>query len=520
MHHSAKGACPLEALSVIMDIGRGCNQMEYIVTSSEMKRCDTYTIEKIGVPAMVLMERAALSAMEELCDGSFDLKQVLVVCGGGNNGGDGFALARLLHLQNIAVSILFVGNKDKLTPETRQQMKIAENYGIKIDSDIDFTGFTTIVDALFGIGLDRKVEGRYANIIEKMNQSQADILALDIPSGISADTGKIMGISAQAKKTITFGYKKIGLVLYPGAKYAGIIKTKDIGIKDVGFNKEYPKICSYTYEDLKKIPRRNPYSNKGTFGKVLIMAGSVNMSGAAYFSAKAAYRMGAGLVRIYTLQENRQILQTMLPEAILTTYDENDIEIEVLKQVINWANVIVMGPGSGQGPSVALILKHVLENAKVPLVIDADGINCIARDPNLLKNHQSDIILTPHLGEMARLTRKSIPEIAENLIQEAESYAKKHHLVCVLKDTRTVVTDGKDGVYLNQSGNNGMATGGSGDVLTGIIAALLAQGVDLLEAARLGVYIHGLAGDSARSKLGAHSMMANDLIDHIKEIMK
>lgn len=493
--------------------------MAYIISSVEMKRCDDCIINEIGVPAMVLMERAALSVVEELSDGTFDLRRVLIVCGSGNNGGDGFAVARLLYLENIKVDILFVGNKDTMTPETKQQMTIVENYGIDICDQVDLSGYTTIVDAIFGVGLSRKVEGVYAKTIIEINNSAADVLALDIPSGISADTGRVMGAAIKAKKTVTFAYNKVGVVLYPGAEYAGMVKVKDIGITDIGFNKNLPKVCSYTETDLKRIPERNSYSNKGTFGKVLIIAGSINMSGAAYFSAKAAYRIGAGLVRIYTPEENRQILQTMLPEAILTTYNTSAINNDVLEDIIDWASVIVMGPGSGQGPEVLLILEKLFKNARVPLIIDADGINCLAGNPKLLINHQKDIVLTPHLGEMSRLTGKSIPEIAENLIEETESYARGHNLICVSKDARTVVTDGKNSVYLNQSGNNGMATGGAGDVLTGIISGLVAQKMELLEAARLGVYIHGLAGDLANDKLGTHSVIADDIIDCIQDVM-
>lgn len=493
--------------------------MEYLVNRNEMKRYDSFTINEMGVPSMVLMERAALSVVEELYDGVFSLNQVLVVCGSGNNGGDGFAVARLLYLKNVVVDILFIGNEKNCTPETYQQMKIAQNYGINIYSRVDFNQYTTIVDALFGIGLSRTIEEIYAQVIHEINQSKANILSLDIPSGISADTGEVMGVAVKAKKTVTFAYKKVGLVLYPGAAYAGVVKVKDIGITDVGFNEECPKVYSYTREDLKKIPRRNPYSNKGTFGKVLIMGGSVNMSGAAYFSAKAAYRMGTGLVRVYTPRENREILQTMLPEAILTTYDYKHMDIEVLKETISWANVIVMGPGSGKEAHVESMLNVLLSNAKVPLIIDADGVNVIAKYPKLLQNHKQQIILTPHLGEMGRLIQKDISKIAENLIEEAGTYAKEHNLVCVLKDARTVVTDGKGTVYLNQSGNSGMATGGSGDVLTGVIAGLLAQGMSTLEAAVLGVYIHGLAGDHSADKIGEYGVMADDIINSINNIV-
>lgn len=489
------------------------------MNSGEMKRCDSMIIHKIGMPAMVLMERAALCVVDELCDGTFDLKRVLVICGSGNNGADGFAVARLLHLKKVDVRVQFVGDEKKCTSETHQQMKMVQNYGIVICSEPDYEKYTTIVDALFGIGLARTIEGKYAHIIDQMNRSEADILSVDIPSGISADTGKVMGIAVKAKKTVTFAYKKVGMVLYPGTAYAGIVKVKDIGITDVGFEGVYPAAYSYTREDLKMIPGRNPYSNKGTFGKVLVIAGSTNMSGAAYFSAKAAYRMGTGLVRIYTPSENREILQTMLPEAILSTYDCGHIEPQVLKDVISWASVIVIGPGIGKGTDTELILNVVLSNAEIPLVIDADGLNLIAEHPNLLQNHKQDIIMTPHLGEMTRLIQKNVPEIAENLIREAEIYAKEQNIVCVLKDARTVVTNGKGTVYLNQSGNSGMATGGSGDVLTGIIAGLLAQGMNVLEAATLGVYIHGLAGDQATTQIGPYGVMANDIVNGINDIV-
>ncbi len=494
--------------------------MEYLLNSKEMKECDSNIINKMGLASLVLMERAALSVVEELYDGIFDLKKVLVVCGNGNNGGDGFAVARLLYLKKVDVRVLFIGDEKNCTLETKKQMEIVRNYGIKIDKESDFRGYTTIIDAIFGIGISRKIQGKYVEIIENINSSKANILSLDTPSGISADTGKIMGIAVRAEKTVTFAYKKLGLVLYPGAEYAGIVRVKDIGITDIGFEGKYPRIYSYNKDDLKRIPKRYNYSNKGTYGKVLVIAGGINMSGAAYFAAKAAYRMGAGLVKVYTSNENRSILQTMLPEAILNTYDKDNIDIEELKKVISWASVIIMGPGMGIEENTKSILNILLSSTDLPLVIDADGINIIAEYPEILKNHKSNIILTPHLGEMARLVNKDICQVKENIIKEAEEYAKEKNIICVLKDTRTVVADGNTNLYLNQSGNNGMATAGSGDVLTGVIAGLLAQGMDNLQAATLGVYIHGLAGESAAYKLGTHSVIADDIIDNISHILK
>ncbi|WP_400245812.1 NAD(P)H-hydrate dehydratase [Niallia sp. JL1B1071] len=492
--------------------------MEYLLNSEEMKRCDETTIQKIGMPSMVLMERAALSVVEELT--SFDLTRVLVVCGSGNNGADGYAVARLLHLQNIKVDVLFVGDEQKRTTENKQQQKIAEYYGVSSVKEIENNPYTTIVDALFGIGLSRPLSGKYLEIIEQVNQAEGEILSVDIPSGISADNGKVMENAMKATLTVTFAFRKLGLVLYPGAEYAGSIKVKDIGITKAGFERIFPKIYTYTSEDLERIPKRHSYSNKGTYGKIVVIAGSKNMSGAAYFSAKAAYRMGAGLVRIVTPEENRQILQTLLPEAIVTTYQRNQLEGDWLTEAINWGSAIVIGPGMGVSEEAKYLLSKLLSISKVPLVIDADAITIVAKEPELLHDHGQKIIMTPHLGEMSRLTGKPIPEIADDIIEVAEKFAAEKKLTCVLKDARTIVTEGAGNTYVNTSGNNGMATGGTGDVLTGVIVGLLAQGLSVAEAARLGVYIHGLAGDAAASKKGPYGLLADDVCDAINEVVR
>ncbi|MGN8842722.1 NAD(P)H-hydrate dehydratase [Niallia sp. HCP3S3_B10] len=492
--------------------------MEYLLNSEEMKRCDVTTIQKIGMPSMVLMERAALSVVEEL--DSFDLTRVLVVCGSGNNGADGYAVARLLHLQNIKVDVLFVGDEQKRTTENKQQQKIAEYYGVSSVKKIENNPYTTIVDALFGIGLSRPLSGKYLEIIEQVNQAEGEILSVDIPSGISADNGKVMGNAIKATRTVTFAFRKLGLVLYPGADYAGVVKVKDIGITARGFEGRFPKIYTYTRKDLERIPRRQSYSNKGTYGKILVVAGSKNMSGAAYFSAKAAYRMGAGLVRIVTPEENRQILQTLLPESIVTTYQRSQLDGDWLTEAINWASAIVIGPGMGISEEAKYLLSKVLSISKVPLVIDADAITLVAKEPELLHDHEQKIIMTPHVGEMSRLTGKPIPKIADDIIEVAEKFAAEKKLTCVLKDARTIVTEGTEDTYVNTSGNNGMATGGTGDVLTGVIVGLLAQGLREREAARLGVYIHGLAGDAAAAQKGPYGMLADDVCDAINEVVR
>lgn len=244
------------------------------------------------------------------------------------------------------------------------------------------------------------------------------------------------------------------------------------------------------------------------------------MSGAAYFSAKAAYRMGVGLVRIVTPEENRQIIQSLLPEAIVTTYQKKQLDGDWLMDAINWASVIVIGPGMGGSEEAHYLLSKVLSISEVPLVIDADAINILAKEPGLLQHNKQNIILTPHIGEMSRLTDKPISEIAENIIEVAERFAKEKKLTCVLKDARTIVTEGNRGTYVNTSGNDGMATGGTGDVLTGVIAGLLGQGLSVVEAARLGVYIHGLAGDAAAAKKGAYGLLADDVCEAINDVVK
>ena len=282
------------------------------------------------------------------------------------------------------------------------------------------------------------------------------------------------------------------------------------------------QIFSYRPSDLERIPPRPADSHKGTFGRVLVIGGSSCMSGAAYFSAKAAYRTGAGLVHIFTHEDNRIIMQTGLPEAILSTYG-NHADKNALLTAMEKADVIVIGVGLGQSPVAEELVRLTLSNADVPLVVDADAINIIARDPSILDLTGAPIIITPHPMEMARLCDLSVPEIESDRIRHAVSVAEQNALTCVLKGHETVVVDGTSddrAVYVNKSGNSGMATGGSGDVLTGIIAALIAQGMLPSEAAPLGVYIHGLAGDAAAESLGEYSLMASDIIDHISAVIK
>lgn len=502
--------------------------MNYAVTAQQMKEIDQNTINGIGIPSMVLMERAALAvaeAAEKMATlrGSGKNARILILCGTGNNGADGVAAGRILQGRGYEVSLLFAGNPEHDSAEMKAQKRIAENLNIMqmTAETYEETHCDIILDALFGIGLGREIAGVYRNILERVErireQYGAGVIAVDIPSGIHGTTGEIMGIALAADVTVTFGYPKTGLLFYPGKQYAGELKVADIGFPDASLLKSGWEAKLLTREDLTWLPKRQPDGNKGTFGKVLVIAGSRGMSGAAYFSALAAYRTGAGLVKILTVPENRQILQTQLPEAIVSCYDpdEESAMQNILEEECAWADVIVAGPGLGQESYTEYLMETVLSDAYVPVVLDADGLNCVAAHPYLTRYFTENIILTPHMGEMSRLTSVPVADLKKDPLGEARAYSSRYGAVCVLKDAVTVVTDKDGGAWINQSGCSAMAKGGSGDVLTGVIAGLLARGMECTEAAAFGVYLHGLAGEHASKEFGENGVLATNLADSI-----
>lgn len=500
--------------------------MEYLLNSAEMRQCDARTSTFFGIPSPVLMERAALACVQSLCDpqNAFLLTSVLVVCGSGNNGGDGFAVARLLHERGINAEILFAGREEKLTQDAALQKKICENYGIPIKKEADFQTCTCIVDAMFGIGLSRELTGEYRRLAEQINESKAKVLAVDIPSGVSADNGHILGAAVRADVTVTFAFRKLGHVLYPGAAYCGKVLCAQIGITRESLTEE-PKICAIAEEILSGLPRRSADSNKGTYGKALMAAGTLDMCGAAALSAQAAYRTGTGLVRILTEDCNRVPLQTLLPEAILTTLNTNPdmaepslLDRERAKSAMEWASAVCIGPGYGTAGWKKFLLEELLLNVHAPLVLDADALNLISADPERLKKIPVPVIITPHPGEMARLLHCSVKEIVSDPVNVCRNFAGTYHVICVLKGARTVISDGER-VWINENGNDGMATGGSGDVLAGMITGLLAQGGEPLHMALLGVCLHGLAGDAARSLKGERGMLAGDICTALADVL-
>lgn len=562
--------------------------MKYLVSSCEMKEIDERTIEGMGIPAIILMEHAAMKVAETveayLKEQRCANQRILVYCGTGNNGADGIAAARILFGKGYEVTICIVGDMKSTSSLFLQQKEIAENFSVPTISKLDFAEYTIdentiLIDAIFGIGLSREVTGIYKDIINKINTSvKRKVFSVDVPSGLSSDNGFPQGAAVKADVTISFGYSKIGLVMYPGCEYAGKVEIADIGFAPLGKIGMSLKYHTFEREDLTLLPPRKAYSNKGSYKKVLVVAGSATMSGAAFFSAKAAYMTGAGLVKVITSENNRISLQTSLPEALLYTYKEEELTrnaLDLLAEEIKWADVCVIGPGIGRSEVSEKILTLILENIEVPLIIDGDAIWLLGQKVNsLIDNSREKVkeedfspgeplnhniptelsvsksadksiqkfadntnenkieerivslksilpaktILTPHLKELSYLLGVPVEVIQKELLHMADNCIKENNLIFAIKDARTVVAS-KEHQYINMSGNNGMATGGSGDVLTGIIAGLIAGGLTESLAAALGVYLHGLAGDYACRELGEYSLMASDIIKYLPEAM-
>lgn len=505
--------------------------MEYVLTAAEMKKCDETAIKEYGIGSLVLMERAALETANAVIRKYGKDIYVGVMAGSGNNGGDGIAIARILHESGIRVEINMVGEAKKLTEETKIQLEIAKKLQIPISYCVEHTLYDVIIDAIFGIGITRAVEGKYRKAIEEINASKAKVVAVDIPSGVNTDNGSIMGCAVKADMTVTFAYRKIGIMLYPGASCAGEVVCVPIGIPNVITNKKRTGVVTFTEKETDlTLPNRSSSGNKGTFGKVLFVAGSRSMGGACQLSALAAYRIGAGMVRVFTAEENRESLLRKLPEAIVDTYQDQDdegvigeAERRTLVDGIAWADVIAIGPGLSLSNRAQDLLRTVFECCGKPLVMDADALNILAKDDTLLerlrfgrRKTDTDIVLTPHLGEFSRLTKCPVSEIKKDMLGACKAFTKKYDVSLVCKDARTIVTKRGKLIYLNSSGNDGMATAGAGDVLTGIVSGLLAQGMSGFEAAVIGTYAHGLAGDDARNNASAYFIMAQDIINALK----
>lgn len=497
--------------------------MKYLVTGKEMKLLDQNTSDYFMVPTQVLMEQAAMGFVQELLlhidtgEQSEKKPSILVLAGAGNNGADGIAVARILSQMGYEVFVYEAMPQAKPSELYKLQKAIYVKYGFAFVTSVEQQHFDYVIDAIFGIGLSRNVEGEVASLLEKVNNLQTTRIALDIASGVNADTGEILGISFMADYTFTFSFGKVGQYLYPGCQVSGKVVIVPMGITKESWLEKKPRLAAFEESDCKLLPPRIPNSHKGTYGKLLLIAGSAKMAGAACFAAMAAYRMGCGCVKIFTAEDNRNLILTKVPEAIVITYGKS-LDKKVLCEEMKWADAIVLGPGLSTTELAKDIVLNCMKNAAVPMVMDADALNVIAEEPEILLRPHPELVLTPHMGEMSRLTKDAISYLSAHSIEAAQEFSQRYNVTCVLKDARTVTAIPYGMTYLNLSGNAGMATAGSGDVLAGVIGSLLAQGMNAELAAPLGVFLHGRAGDVMVQKQSMSSLVASDLLEGLKQI--
>lgn len=477
-----------------------------------MKAADAATINA-GLPSLVLMERAALCVLDVIKAHSFDLSQVLVLCGPGNNGADGIALARLLCEEGYEPCIKTFGSPERYSEELKIQLSLLGNYRYSTADRFDPCGYSLIVDCLFGVGLARDITGEIADVIGLVNASGVPVVSVDIPSGLSADSGHILGTAVYADITVGISDAKPGYYICDGKACCGELVIKNIGIMDIEGRTEHPGYI-ITDEDMDALPPRNEAGNKATFGKLLVIAGSDSISGAAFLCAKAALSSGIGMVHIFTHRDNRSILGMLLPEALITTYGNDSKDLEKLPALLDWADACVIGPGIGTGDFSRALLERFIKLNTLPTVMDADALNIIASDQSY-DGHEAGFpaAVTPHVGEMSRLTGLSISEIKADPVTAAVNYADRTGFVCVLKDAVTVTALPHEGYYINASGCSALATAGSGDVLCGMIAGFLLRYKESgLPVIPMAVYEHGKRGENAARIKGADAVLASDLI--------
>ncbi|MDH4164314.1 MAG: NAD(P)H-hydrate dehydratase [Nitrospirota bacterium] len=447
----------------------------------------------------------------------------------GNNGGDGLALARRLRNRGWAVRVALLAPFASLKGEAKQNLSILRKTDVEILPNASATALGEViswsdilVDALLGIGLSKPLKGSYSLAVELMNLCAKPVVAVDIPTGIDADTGQVLGSAVRACLTVTLGLPKRGLYLYPGADFAGKVAVADIGIPSEVIEKERVRtnvLDSSLMQDAMDLRERN--GHKGDYGHLMVLAGSLGKAGAAVMTALGALRSGAGLVTVAAPAGIVPILQQQVFEAMCMPAGESidgtlgmGAENEILKASAGMSAMAV-GPGLTTHAETVQVVKNLLRRLQVPLVIDADGLNALAGSADILKGTRMPVIVTPHPGEMARLAGISSREVQNDRIGTASSFALKYGVTVVLKGAGTIVATPQGDVFLNTTGNPGMATAGTGDVLTGMIAGLLAQGYHTLEAACIGVHVHGAAGDLAAREKGEASMIAGDLIGKI-----
>ncbi len=509
-----------------------------ILNAAQMREADRFTIEEIGIPSLVLMENAGrqvVAAIEAAYESRLN-GRVAVLCGRGNNGGDGFVVARTLLQRGVDTAVFVIGALAEVRGDARTNLDILGRVGVTVVEindeqswELHFSEIsqcTLLVDAIFGTGLKSALGGMMETIVADVNASSIPIVSIDLPSGLSADTSHVIGDCIDASMTVTLAAPKLPLVLPPGEAHAGDVVIADIGIPhEVIDGVEGRHIDLLTPEQLRDVvePRATD-SHKGDFGRVTIVAGSRGKTGAAHLAAMGALRSGAGLVTVATPASVLPIVASMAPEMMTEPLPEaadGSVAGGAIDRLLDLRHdVIACGPGLGRGADVAAFVRALLDRATVPLVLDADAITVLADDPaRLVGREERDVIITPHPGEMARLIGTSIEEVQANRIDVAADFATTRRVYVVLKGHRTIIATPEGRVFINPTGNAGMATGGTGDVLTGMIAAWVGQLLDAEAACRLGVFLHGAAGDLAEAQQGQVGMVASDLIAHLGEAL-
>jgi ADP-dependent NAD(P)H-hydrate dehydratase / NAD(P)H-hydrate epimerase len=502
-----------------------------VLNTQQMRDADRRTIEEVGIPSVVLMENAGrqvVAAIESAFDTLASMR-VAILCGRGNNGGDGFVTARTLLARGVDIGVYLVGQAGDVRGDARANLDILRNLGVDVVEiadaaawelhGTDVLGSDLVVDALFGTGLNAPLSGLVETVVADVNASTRPVVAIDLPSGISADGPDVPGPAIHATMTVTLGAPKLPLVVPPAEALAGNLVIADIGIPEaVLASVEGAWVELLTKEAMRDLVEpRSPESHKGDYGRVLVIAGSRGKTGAAHLAASAALRSGAGRVTVATPASCLPIVAAMGAEYMtepLEETPEGTIAWEALERVLDrGADVIAVGPGLGRSPSTTAFVQGLIERAGVPLVIDADALNAFAGEADRLIGRDGvDMIITPHPGEMARLAGLSVEDVQAHRLDVARDFATTHRLHVVLKGNRTLVATPDGKVFINLTGNAGMATAGTGDVLTGMVAAWSAQLLDAEAAATLAVYLHGLAGDLAEADEGEVAMVAGDLI--------
>lgn len=510
-----------------------------VVTPKQMNEIDNITINRLGIPGIVLMENAAIKVVDEIIKylGEVLNKEILVFAGKGNNGGDAFAVARHLYNKGARVSVYITAEKKEISGDSRINLDIIEKMGIEnseLCEKIEVASLSDklrqcdiIVDGIMGTGLKGNLKGIVKELVEALNRSKKTIISIDIPTGVNGETGEMSEVCIKAAGTVTFGLPKIGLMIHPGCEYTGKLIIADIGLPQSVIDKLDVRtnvIDSDFVSGL--IPERQSESNKGDYGRVFIISGSVGMTGAGCLAAGAALRTGAGLVYIGVPSILTSIYDAALIESITIPLEDNNTGyltkncMSQINEKIERSSVVAVGPGLSGKDDIMEIVKNIIDNSDKPVIMDADALNALSKDVSALKNLKTEAVVTPHPGEMSRLAGISIEDVQNNRMKVAAEFAQKWKVITVLKGSRTIIALPDGTMYINTTGNSGMATAGSGDVLTGIIAGLIGQGVKPSDAAVAGVYIHGLAGDYAAEIKGEHGVIAGDLIEELPKVIK